>query len=592
MVRCARLAIVAAAIWMLPVAVAEDGDSGADRQLQVVIGEHWEYLLSEHPDMATSAGVDAFNDRMPRVAADDRSRRLAAERRFLARVRDLDRGRLSPGGRIDADLLAWVLEDSIRAYELNLARIPFNTFSGFFMTALTASSGVRMTDAGDYRDYLARLRDIPRYFEENIENLREGVATGFVLPRVVIDGVLPTIRAQVKQDAALSSFYAPFNDMAAAVPQAEQQALKAEAARVISERVMPAFARLADFLESEYRASDSIAAHDMKGGQDYYAFNIKRYTTVEGLTPDVVHEIGLREVARIRAEMEALVKQVGFDGDLAAFSEFLRTDPRFYADSAEALLKEAAWIAKRIDYVMPAYFGKLPRQSYGVVPVPDEIAPNYTTGAYYGAPPGGAHGGEFWVNTHALNQRPLYELPALTLHEAVPGHHHQNALSLELEDTPDFRRNLYFSAFGEGWGLYSEKLGVEMGVYRTPYEDFGRLSYEMWRACRLVVDTGMHAQGWTRDRSIEYFVQNTSLSEANIRAEVDRYISWPGQALAYKLGELKIWELRRLAQQELGSAFDLREFHDVILGHGAVPLDMLEELVRAFIAGKQAAAIN
>jgi len=291
-------------------------------------------------------------------------------------------------------------------------------------------------------------------------------------------------------------------------------------------------------------------------------------------------------VKRIRAEMDAIISELKFDGDFASFGKFLRTDPQFYASSKEQLLKEAAYIAKRIDYVMPGYFGKLPRQPYGIVPVPDEIAPNYTTGAYYGAPPGSRHGGAYWINTYALDQRPLYELPALTLHEAVPGHHHQNAISKELEDVPAFRRGLYFSAFGEGWGLYSEKLGVEMGIYETPYENFGRLSYEMWRACRLVVDTGLHSQGWTRQQAIDFFFNNTSLSEGNIRAEVDRYISWPGQALAYKLGELKIWELRRIAEHDLGDRFDLREFHDVVLGNGAVPLAMLEDIVLRWIESK------
>jgi len=281
--------------------------------------------------------------------------------------------------------------------------------------------------------------------------------------------------------------------------------------------------------------------------------------------------------------MQAIIDELEFDGDFDAFSEFLRTDPQFYADSEEQLLKEAAYIAKRIDYVLPGYFGRLPRQPYGIVPVPEEIAPNYTTGAYYGAPPGAKNGGAFWINTHALDQRPLYELPALTLHEAVPGHHHQNAISGELENVPAFRRNLYFSAFGEGWALYAEKLGVEMGIYQTPYEHFGRLSYEMWRACRLVVDTGLHAQGWTRQQAMDFFHDNTSLSEGNIRAEVDRYISWPGQALAYKLGELKIWELRRIAEHDLGERFDLRAFHDVVLGNGAVPLAMLEEIVLRWI---------
>ena len=284
--------------------------------------------------------------------------------------------------------------------------------------------------------------------------------------------------------------------------------------------------------------------------------------------------------------MMAIIEELEFDGSFDEFVEFLRTDPQFYAETAEDLLKEAAWISKRIDYVMPAFFGRLPRQSYGVVPVPAEIAPNYTTGAYYGAPLGGDVGGAFWVNTHALNQRPLYELPSLTLHEAVPGHHHQIAISAELENVPEFRNGLYFSAFGEGWALYTEKLGIEMGIYRTPYEHFGRLSYEMWRACRLVIDTGIHAKGWSRQQAIDYLADNTALSPGNVRAEVDRYISWPGQALSYKLGEIRIWEMRRNAEEMLGDRFDLREFHDVLLKNGALPIEMLEAVVERYIDEK------
>jgi uncharacterized protein (DUF885 family) len=347
--------------------------------------------------------------------------------------------------------------------------------------------------------------------------------------------------------------------------------------------VLPAFAALVEFLESEYAASETVGASALTHGDDYYAFNIKRYTTLTETTAREIHNTGLQEVKRIRKDMDQIIRDLNFDGDFAEFGEFLRTDPRFYASTKEQLLKEVAYVAKRIDYKMPGFFGELPRQSYGIVPVPDEIAPNYTTGAYYGAPLGSRNGGAFWVNTYELDQRPLYEIPALTLHEAVPGHHHQNALALELRGVPEFRKNLYFSAFGEGWALYSEKLGVEMDVYLTPYEHFGRLSYEMWRACRLVVDTGLHSQGWTRRRAMDYFVANTSLSKSNIRAEVDRYISWPGQALAYKLGELKIWELRRIAEHDLGDDFDLREFHDVVLGNGAVPLAMLEDTVLRWV---------
>ena len=558
--------------------------SAAEKELDAIMAEHWEFSLREDPTMATAVGVNDYNDRMPSVIRGDQLRRMDAEKSFLRRARDIDSGSLSVAGQINSDLFQWVLADSIGAYELNLARIPFNTFSGFFMNALTVSNGVTMDSVGDYEDYIARLSDIPRYFDENLDNMREGSANGFVLAQIVIDGVLPTIEAQIKENPEDSSFYEPFVTMSARVADVDQMRLREKGRVVIRDAVIPAFAAVATFLHEDYAASETIAAEDLQQGKDYYAFNIKRYTTLTTITANEIHATGLREVKRIRVDMQKVIDDLEFDGDFAAFSHFLRTDPQFYATSKEQLLKEVAYIAKRIDYVMPGFFGKLPRQSYGVIPVPDEIAPNYTTGAYYGAPPGGRHGGAYWVNTYALDQRPLYEIPSLTLHEAVPGHHHQNALALEMRSVPEFRRNLYFSAFGEGWALYSEKLGVEMGIYRTPYEEFGRLSYEMWRACRLVIDTGLHSQGWTRQQAMDFFHDNTSLSEGNIRSEVDRYISWPGQALAYKLGELKIWELRRIAEQELGERFDLREFHDVVLGDGAVPLAMLEDIVLRYVA--------
>jgi uncharacterized protein (DUF885 family) len=560
--------------------------AAAEQTLDSIIAEHWDYSLEESPTFATSVGVSDYNDRMPGVAAADQQRRLQAGQSFLARVRDIDIGALGVAGRINADIFQWVLEDAIGELELNLSRIPFNTFSGFFMEALYASSNVSMKSVVDYEDYIARMSQIPRYFDENLENMRQGVADGFVLPQIVIDGVSPTIDAQVKDDPEDSSFFEPFVTMSDYVSAAEQVRLRDAGRAVIRDQVLPAFAAVAAFFKEEYEASESIGAEDLAQGKDYYAFNIKRYTTLPATTADEIHQIGLVEVERIRGEMNAIIEELDFDGDFADFGHFLRTAPQFYASSKEQLLKETAYVAKRIDYKMPGFFGKLPRQPYGIVPVPDEIAPNYTTGAYYGAPAGAKNGGAFWVNTYALDQRPLYEIPALTLHEGVPGHHHQSALSLELENVPEFRRNLYFSAFGEGWGLYSEKLGVEMGIYQTPYENFGRLSYEMLRACRLVVDTGLHSQGWSRQQALGFFSANTSLSAANIRSEVDRYISWPGQALAYKLGELKIWELRRIAEHDLGEQFDLREFHDVTLGNGAVPLAMLEDIVLRWIETK------
>jgi len=574
--------LVSIAMFSAPPAHAEDV-SPVEQQLNTVMEEYWDFVLRESPLTATGAGVSDYNDRLSSVTPDSQVRRNDEEKRFLARTRDIDQATLSQAGLVNAELFEWVLEDSIGSYENNLSRIPFNTFSGFFMAALNMANGVRMSSVNDYEDYIARLSDVPRYFDENIANMDEGVRTGFVLPQIVIDGILPTIKAQVKTKPEDSSFYDPFREMSGKVSVNDQQGLQEVGRRVIAETVIPAFANLADYLENTYAATDELGAEQKNGGKDYYAFQIRRYTTILGTTSDEIHEIGLGEVKRIKADMMQIIHDLEFDGDFDDFAEFLRTDPQFYATTPEELLKETSYTAKRIDYVMPGFFGLLPRQSYGVVPVPDEIAPNYTTGAYFGAPLGGDHGGIYYVNTYALDQRPLFEIPSLTLHEAVPGHHHQGALSAEMEGVPDFRNNLYFSAFGEGWGLYSEKLGVEMGIYRTHYEHFGRLSYEMWRACRLVIDTGIHAKGWSRQQAMDYFAANTALSEQNIRAEVDRYISWPGQALAYKLGELRIWAMRRNAESILGDNFDLRDFHDVLLQNGALPIAMLEDVVERWI---------
>ncbi|MCH7817341.1 MAG: DUF885 domain-containing protein [Proteobacteria bacterium] len=569
-------------------AAAQDGASttAADTQLQSLMDAHWAYTLEENPILATAAGVNDYNHLLPKVSPLDQSRRLRMEVAFLQQLGVIDRSQLSANNQLNHQLLAWVLETSIEGMRLNTRRIPFNTFDSFFTGALQASYGIAMTTEADYRAYLARIGEFPRYFRENIDNMREGMRTGFVLPKIIIDGVLPTVQAQVYDNPEDSSLYEPFARISTRLSARVQQQLRSEARAAISGYAVPAFRELARFLEDEYypAAATSLAAEDLPNGKAFYAHQIKIYTTRTDLSVAQIHDIGLSEVARIRLEMNAVITQSGFTGSFEEFTEFLRSDPQFYTNDEKQLLKEAAYVAKKIDYVMPEFFGILPRAPYGVVPVPDEIAPNYTTASYNSGPVGGIRGGAFWVNTFALDQRPLYELPALTLHEAVPGHHQQTAIARELEDLPAFRKELYFSAFGEGWGLYSEKLGIEMGIYETAYENFGRLSYEMWRACRLVIDTGIHAQGWTRQQALDYLSNNTSLSAANVRAEVDRYISWPGQALAYKLGAMKIWELRQKAETELGDAFDIRSFHDAVLGQGALPLELLETMIEEYIA--------
>ena len=579
------LSSLIALMLVLPVSRAA-ADSA---QLQKVIEDHWQYYLQENPTSASRMGDKRYNDRLPQVAEKDRARRLAAEQGFVKRLQDIEPTSLSADERVNRDLLLWVLNNSIESNQLYLDRIPVNTFYSFWNTALSASRGLNMPQESDYRDYIKRLEDVARYFDENIANMRAGIEDGFVLPKIVVEGIAPTVRAQVHKDPEASSLYEPFQKLPESFSAEQKQRITVAGKKAIREYAIPAFDRVATFLEGEYMqaATDSLAAEDLPGGKDYYRHAIRTYVTLD-MDPAEIHKIGLAEVQRIRNEMNALVEQVNkdtdFSGDFEDFTEFLRTDPQFYAKTPRELLKEASYIAKRIDYRLPEFFGKLPRLPYGVVPVPEEIAPNYTTASYNPAAIGGNRGGAYWLNTHALDQRPLYELVALTLHEAAPGHHLQGALSLELENLPKFRRDLYLSAYGEGWALYTERLGVEMGVYETPYQQFGRLSYEMWRAARLVIDTGIHSQGWTRQQALDYLSDNTSLSRANVRAEVDRYISWPGQALSYKMGEIKIRELRTRAETALEKQFDLRAFHDAVLANGALPMEMLEAEMDRFIA--------
>lgn len=559
--------------------------ANAAAQLQTVIDEHWQYSLREDPITAGRMGVAGFNDRLPGVTAADRARRLKSEQQFLRRLEAINPDPLTDAERVNHQLLSWVLQNSIDANQLFLDRIPANTFYSFWGSALDASSGLSMHTVQDYRDYISRIKDFGRYFDENIANMRLGIKDGFVLPKIVVQGIAPTVRALVYSDPTQSSLYEPFKKLPASLSKAEQQQLQQDARKAIAEVAIPAFARVADFLEGDYltAATTSLAAEQLPNGKAYYRHTIRTYVTAD-IDPAQIHATGLAEVKRIRAEMDALIKETGFEGSFEQFTSFLRTDPQFYAKTPRDLLKEASYIAKRIDYRLPEFFGKLPRLPYGVVPVPAEIAPNYTTASYNSAAIGGTRGGAYWLNTFALDQRPMYELVALTLHEAVPGHHLQSAISQELEDVPQFRRNLYLSAYGEGWGLYAERLGVEMGVYENAYQQFGRLSYEMWRACRLVIDTGIHAKGWSRQQALDFLAQNTSLSQANVRAEVDRYISWPGQALSYKMGEIKIRQLRAKAEQALGDKFDLRAFHDALLANGALPLEVLEAEMDRFIA--------
>ncbi len=527
-------------------------------------------------------------DAGPEAAEQSRLRFEALDRRHTALRRSPGFAQLSTDDRLTYELMGFMLDQRRRLLPFDESRIPFQNDSGFFNQMSYVSRQTRFDRPADYEAYAARLTQLPRWFAQNRENMRRGMESGFTASADILPGVIDVVRTLSEGEARDHSLYAPFREMSANISDADAARLRALGLAAINTSVLPAYRELLTFLEDDYAptARETVGVGSTEEGRNYYRAVTRNFTTLD-LTPDEVHEMGLREVARIRGEMDGVIEETGFEGTFAEFVDFLRTDPQFYAKTEQELLERAAWLAKWIDGKMPEYFGILPRLPYGVIKVPDEIAPNYTTGRYWPGSPETGRAGNYVVNTYDLSQRPLYNLPALTAHEGVPGHHHQIALAQEIEDIPDFRRALYATAFGEGWGLYSEKLAGEMGLYQTPYERFGQLTYEMWRACRLVVDTGMHWKGWTRQQAEACFLENSALSRSNIRTEVDRYISWPGQALAYKVGELKILELRERARTSLGDDFDIRDFHDAVLKNGSMPLSQLERQIDQYIARVQ-----
>ncbi len=550
----------------------------------------WRWRLREQPLLATAVGVHDHDDRLPAESLADQQRRAEASQGFLDELARIERARLAWEDQASYDIFSAQLRDRLGAHRYREHLVPLNADSGFHSSFARLPETVPLGTVRDHENYLARLKAFPRYVDEHIALMREGLRLGMTQPRVVLGGVEGTVRAHVVEAAEKSVFWKPFVSLPNAVPAAEQARLRDAGRAAILEHVSPGYARFLEFMLREYLpgARASLGASELPDGRAYYDHLVRHFTTLDDMTAERVHQVGLQEAQRIQGEMEAVIRQVGFQGDFAAFLQFLRTDPRFYVKTPEALLKEASFIAKRMDARLPALFRTLPRLPYGVAPVPDHIAPRYTAGRYVGPPLGSPQPGYYWVNTYALETRPLYNLEALTLHEAVPGHHLQNALARELTGLPAFRRFSYLSAFGEGWGLYSERLGLEAGFYTDPYSNFGRLTYEMWRACRLVVDTGLHAKGWTRQQAIDYLATRTALPLHEVETETDRYISWPGQALSYKIGELKIRELRKRAEDRLGPRFDLRAFHDAVLLNGSVPLGVLEQAVERYIAAARA----
>ena len=566
-------ALAIAAAFSSPSFAAAKPDS-ADARFTAIHKAEWKWRLQQRleDDEDDVRGVES---RLPNVGLAVQVERQKKWEETQRQLESIKPEQLSNKERINyqvyrAQIAALLENQRFREYEK-----PLNADSSFWGN-LAGEARKSFRTAQDYRNYVAQLNDVPRYFSDEIANMRAGLARGFTPPKVTLEGRDKSITAVTEATPEEVVFFKPFKQMPAVIPAAEQEALKAAGLEAIRDKVVPAHAALLKFMREEYvpKAKETLAAESYPDGKAYYQSKIVEFTTTS-LSAEQIHQIGLDEMAKIRAEMHEVMKQVGFKGELPAFLQFLRTDPQFYAKTPEELLMRAAWIAKKFDGKVADYFGRLPRSRFAIIPVAPEIAPFYTSGR--GGP------GGYWVNTYNLPARPLYSLPSLTLHESAPGHAFQMPIALEQKGRPAFR-NAYISAYGEGWALYAERLGTEMGIYETPYEVFGMLSYQAWRASRLVVDTGLHAKGWSRQQAQAYLRENTALSEHEVTTEVDRYISWPGQALSYYLGQMAILEARKKAEAALGPKFDIRAFHDTVLNLGSVPLPVLHARIDAFIA--------
>ena len=567
--------------------IAQD-DEGT--RLRAWFAQEWERGLRESPESATYSGDKRYNDRWTDLSLEAIRERQAADRAALAQLHGFDRAKLSPDDHLNYDIYEWQLEHSIERQKYNEWQRPVSQRGGV-QNAENIAEVLPFADAKDYRDWLARMRAMPLQLEQTMALMRAGMAAGNTPPRVLMQRIPDQIAAQLVDDPAESPFYKPFRKFPDAIPEPEREALRAQARQVVAEAIVPAYRGFAAFFRDEYLPAtrETIAAVDLPDGKAYYDFLAGYFTTTD-MTAEEIHQVGLREVARIRAEMEQVKAEAGFEGSLAEFFTHLRTDPKFFYETPDALLTAYRAISKRLDPELVKIARTIPRLPYGVRPIPDSIAPDTTTAYYQGGADDGSRPGYYYVNLYKPDTRPKWEMMALSLHEAVPGHHFQFARGLELPDAPMFRRTAYFVAYSEGWGLYAERLGYDMGLYEDPYDRMGQLAYDMWRAVRLVVDTGMHSKGWSRQQAIDFFMENAPKTEQDVVNEIDRYIGWPGQALAYKIGQLKISELRARAEQALGPKFDLRDFNDAVLANGSVPLDVLERRIDAWIGERKAGA--
>ncbi len=558
--------------------------SPSDEALELLMEDFWEGQVRASPLAATLWGENRYRDRVDDLSPQALAARVARLDQAIAALGEIDPRDLSPANREHYEAFEWMLAHERRNLDFGTRFFTITSLGGWHTRFADLIRATPYSSERDYRDLLARLAGFGPYARQNVDLLRMGMESGYTQPCVSLQGYGRSITGYLSDTPEASVFARPFAAMPDSLPAPVREELQSEALRVIDEVVNPAYQAFADFYAESYEPAcrTSVGLSSLPGGREAYDHALRYYTSLDTDAP-TIHALGRREVARIRAEMEAVMDEVDFEGEFAEFLAFLRSDPQFYASDAETYLRHVAWIGKTIEARLPQFFSRLPSNPYGISVIPRQIAPMTATAFYQPGAADGTRAGQYFVNLYDLSSRPLYELPALGLHESVPGHHLQISLQGENEDLPDWRRFYYFHAFGEGWGLYAEFLGEEMGIYRTPYERFGRLIYDMWRAARLVVDTGMHAMGWTRQEAIDFMLANTGLTPANVVAEVDRYITYPGQATAYKHGELKIRELRQRAEAALGDRFDLREFHIALLTGGSLPLKVLDNRMQRWI---------
>lgn len=573
---CCAILILAFVCSLAAAAPADDFDA--------LLDESWEWQLAQYPLLASRLGDRRYNRQWTDLGIEAFEQRHEVRRDFLRRLRIIDSSALSTGNQLNYDLMRRQLEDAIDGHEFRAYLMPISQRGGL-QSLDTIAEGLRLDTVQDFEDWIARISLIPDVIEKTMKLQEEGRKKGYMPPKILMERIPAQIDKQLVESGTDSPFFKAFAQMPATIPVEEQDRLREAVTSVIEESLVPAYRDFSRYMNETYlpASRDSIGASSLPNGEAYYEYRTRHFTTTQ-MTPDEIHRLGLNEVARIRAEMQLVIDELEFDGSFQEFLHFLRTDPQFYFDTPEELFDAYLAICKRIDPQLVKLFGKLPRTPYGLRSIPDNIAPDTTT-AYYSRPAAdGSRAGYYYVNLYRPEVRPKYEMEVLSVHEAVPGHHLQIALQMELPDLPNFRRYTGFTAFTEGWGLYSESLGDELGLYKDPYSHFGALTYDMWRAVRLVVDTGMHYKGWTRQQAIDFFMDHAAKTELDIINEIDRYIGWPGQALAYKIGQLKIMELKAKAKQTLRDNFDIRAFHDAVLGGGALPLEVLETRMNRWLA--------